>query len=44
MELLYDSVLLALSEFIRAEAMAIMNRVLKREPESKRDLLAYMVE
>ena len=42
--MLYDSVLLALSEFIRAEAMAIVNRVLKREPESKRDLFAYMVE
>lgn len=42
--MLYDSVPLALSELIRAEAMAIVNRVLKREPESKRDLLAYMVE
>lgn len=42
--MLYDSVPLALSELIRAEAMAIVNRVLKREPESKRDLFAYMVE
>ena len=33
-EMLYDSVPLALSELIRAEAMAIVNRVLKREPES----------
>ena len=31
-------------QITRAEAMAIVNRVLKRDPESKRDLLTYMVE
>ena len=31
-------------QITRAEAMAIVNRVLKRDPEAKRDLLTYMVE